>query len=228
MKYNREFVERYAVGTVEHRKIIVPALTTALGNVKGRTVLDLGCGNGRYARLLAQQGALVTGIDRNQNQLAQAIAQEQAEKLGIVYREADIRTARVENGTYDIALLMFVIVDVRTAATVKKLISVASHALKTGGLLVIADLHPHNINRENTLENFRAKNGKGYFDNGAEACSRARLEDGTELSFDPNFHYRLDFVLNTLVGKGFCLKKFLEPRYRVEFPTHMIIISRRM
>ena len=35
----------------------------ALGNLSGRRVLDIGCGEGRFCRLLAGLGAEVTGID---------------------------------------------------------------------------------------------------------------------------------------------------------------------
>ena len=35
----------------------------ALGNVRGKRALDIGCGEGRFSRLLAGLGAEVTGID---------------------------------------------------------------------------------------------------------------------------------------------------------------------
>lgn len=226
MKYNKEFVERLSVGTVDYDQIVLPALHAALGSVKGKKILDFGCGNGRYSRLFAQLGAQVTGIDKNENQLDLAIAKEQVEKLGIDYKSVDIRCSGIGRDSYDLVLLMFVIVDTHTPATVKEFISVASEILKRGGLLLIADLHPHNINRENEFENFTGKHGYGYFDNGAEASSRTWLNDGTAVSFHPNYHYRLDFILNTLADEGFCLKKFVEPQYRTAFPTHMLILAR--
>jgi 2-polyprenyl-3-methyl-5-hydroxy-6-metoxy-1,4-benzoquinol methylase len=51
------------LGDASRREILDPALETILGDVAGITVLDVGCGDGRYARLLASRGALVTGID---------------------------------------------------------------------------------------------------------------------------------------------------------------------
>ena len=37
--------------------------STPLGDVTGRTVIDLGCGEGRFSRMLAERSALVTGVD---------------------------------------------------------------------------------------------------------------------------------------------------------------------
>jgi len=226
VKYNKEFVERLSIGTVDYDEIIVPALRASLESVRGKKILDLGCGNGRYSRLFARLGAQVMGIDKNKNQLDLAIEREHVDRLGIDYKSGDIRSLGIGRDSYDVVLLMFVLVDTSTAAAVKDFISVASEILKRGGLLVIADLHPHNINRHNDIENVTPKGEYSYFDNGAEASSRTWLNDGTAVSFCPNYHYRLDFILNTLAEGGFCLRKFVEPEYRTAFPTHMLVLAR--
>jgi len=226
-RYNELFVDRYEIGTADYARLIAPVLTCELDDVRGKAVVDLGCGNGRYARLMASRGASVTGIDRSEAQLSRAIAREQRERLGINYIHADFCRLGNLKEVYDVALMMFVVVDTRCADTVRQAFSVAFCALRRGGIFVIADVHPHNINRKNAIEHFRARNRRGYFDNGTMACSDALLEDGTTLHFDPNFHYRLDFILNTLADQGFCLSKFIEPEFRVKFPTHMLLVLRR-
>ena len=35
----------------------------ALGNVAGKTVIDIGCGEGRFSRILSERSAVVSGID---------------------------------------------------------------------------------------------------------------------------------------------------------------------
>jgi ubiquinone/menaquinone biosynthesis C-methylase UbiE len=47
---------------------------TALGSLQGVHILDIGCGDGRMAALLAAQGALVTGVDTSAEQIALARA----------------------------------------------------------------------------------------------------------------------------------------------------------
>lgn len=51
-------------GDRSRREILDPALEKILGAVQGMRVLDVGCGEGRYARVLASRGACLTGIDQ--------------------------------------------------------------------------------------------------------------------------------------------------------------------
>jgi SAM-dependent methyltransferase len=44
-------------------EILDPVILRLLGNVEGKRLLDAGCGEGRLARLLAERGAQVSGID---------------------------------------------------------------------------------------------------------------------------------------------------------------------
>src|SRR3989344_1666975 len=46
-----------------HEKVIKPNLLRVLGDVKGKHVLDLACGEGFFARALFAAGANVTGAD---------------------------------------------------------------------------------------------------------------------------------------------------------------------
>jgi ubiquinone/menaquinone biosynthesis C-methylase UbiE len=46
-----------------------PLVTDLLGNLKGKSVLDYGCGTGIFSRFLASKGANVSGVDVSENMI---------------------------------------------------------------------------------------------------------------------------------------------------------------
>ena len=74
------YVERYTV-------------VELLGDLRGRTVLDLACGNGDYTRLCKRSGAAaVTGVDISREMIALAEAEERKNPLGCRYVWEDAAT----------------------------------------------------------------------------------------------------------------------------------------
>lgn len=74
-----------------------------------RTILDLGCGTGGHALLLAQRGYQVTGVDRSEEMLR--IARSKTAVSGqpsAVFHQGDIRTLDLGQ-TFDVAIAMFAV-----------------------------------------------------------------------------------------------------------------------
>ena len=71
-----------------------------LGNVEGRQICDLACGEGFLSRVLAERKAVVTGIDISENLLAHA--RRQSIGLPIEYLRDDAQSlAVVPDGSFD-------------------------------------------------------------------------------------------------------------------------------
>lgn len=66
----------------------------------GRTAVDLGCGLGRNARWLAQQGYRVTGVDLSPYAVAEAKRRTPADLT--TFLEADILRSPIPGGPYDL------------------------------------------------------------------------------------------------------------------------------
>ena len=60
-------------GTPHHKKILNPCVEKLLGDVRGKKLLDAGCGEGYLARYYAKKGAEVTAIDLSQRLIEMSV-----------------------------------------------------------------------------------------------------------------------------------------------------------
>ena len=59
-----DWISRIQDSETSHREAMLDGwMLDAIGDVADRNVIDLGCGEGRFSRMLAQRGAVVTGLD---------------------------------------------------------------------------------------------------------------------------------------------------------------------
>ena len=59
-----------------------PAFLAFIGDLRGRRVLDMGCGEGYNTRILARGGASMTGVDLSERMIALAQDDERRHPLG--------------------------------------------------------------------------------------------------------------------------------------------------
>lgn len=85
---------------LDHESWIRPAFER-LGAVRDRRVLDLGCGHGMAAVVLARRGARVTGLDLSAGYLAEARARAQANGVSINWVAADAERLPFSDASFD-------------------------------------------------------------------------------------------------------------------------------
>jgi SAM-dependent methyltransferase len=87
----------------------LPSFFRALGSVHGKRVLDVGCGDGFYARLVAEKGAeQIAGMDSSGEMIRLAEAAETERPLGIQYHVHDVTTMPVL-GSFDLVIAVNVL-----------------------------------------------------------------------------------------------------------------------
>ncbi|MDR6604444.1 SAM-dependent methyltransferase [Achromobacter deleyi] len=115
-----------------------PALRALMPHLRGRRILDLGCGFGWFCRWAEQQGAAeVLGLDVSQNMLARARATTQSDRIR--YQRADLEMLQLAPGGYDLAYSSLTLHYIEHLAD---LFATVYGALSPGGRFVFSAEHP--------------------------------------------------------------------------------------
>ena len=119
--------------------LVDPVLTELLGDVAGRVVLSLTCGQGQDARLLARLGATVTGVDVSEEMLRYARRHEGDDRR-ISYVQGDAQDlAMFADRSFDGVVCHMALMDIPGLALA---IASVARVLREGGWFVFSIVHP--------------------------------------------------------------------------------------
>jgi len=151
----------------EHRdkyrnELTDPAMLKAIGEPAGLAVLDAGCGEGYLSRILASNGATVTGVDSSARLIEAARTQNPADALPVSFDVGSVDELPYQDSTFDLVVCNHLINDLYDPS---KPISEFARVLRSGGRLIILMLHPCFYNKH--AERDQATNGmiaSSYFE----------------------------------------------------------------
>ncbi len=116
------------------------AVDTLIGEVAGKRICDLACGQGRIARQLADRGAHIVGVDISARLLAIARRYEETHPRGIEYVQADARNFdECVPGLFDGVVCFMALMDIPDLAPT---IHSVARILRPRGWFVFSILHP--------------------------------------------------------------------------------------
>lgn len=119
------------------------AMRTLLPPCKGIIALDAACGTGRYARLLAEQGAgQVIGIDQSAAMLARA--RELAvpgSDTEMVFKQGNLLDLPLADHSCDLAVVALALAHLETSQ-LNRAFTELRRVLKPGGVLLMSEMHP--------------------------------------------------------------------------------------
>ncbi|XIA67929.1 class I SAM-dependent methyltransferase [Bradyrhizobium sp. TZ2] len=115
-----------------------PAIRAMLPDVRGKRVVDLGCGFGWTSRWMREHGAAsVLGLDLSENMIGRA--KSNTNDSGIEYRIADLETLELAKAGFDLAYSALTFHYIRDF---DRLVRTIHRALTPGGNLVFTIEHP--------------------------------------------------------------------------------------
>src|SRR3989338_1391080 len=160
-----------------------------LGNIKGKKILDDGCGNGKVSRMLTKNGVYVYGVDKTPEQI------DTAKKVSsnILYFVGDM--AKLDEidlpKDFDIVISLMAFLYLDPEQFIQALVQIRGH-LKKEGRFVYANIHPSRYPGKLKVEDeFPTTNNKIF-----------------KTAF---YNHSLFFIKDAFVKNGFIIKNILEP-----------------
>lgn len=217
-----------------------------LGKLDGKTVLDLGCGEGYCARNYVRLGAAgVHGVDISPEMIQLAKANRTDARLTFECASIDefAGQAPLHHGRYDVVTAVFVS-NYLDSTQLSKLVEVAYDSLKKGGEFLLLHPHPHlPYLREsaNSGLKFDVQPDSSYFGSiGASHVGHILDLEGQKIEVRL-VHHTLEELFDNIVTSGFTLRRFRELRLELdiinawpalrgtnsEIPLHVMFVGKK-
>lgn len=174
-----------------------------LGNVKGKRILEVGCGGGQCSIALAKKGAICTGIDISKEQLKYAENLAEKNKVKIKFIKGDFQDlSRFKSSSLDIAFSAFAF---QYSPNLKKLFKQVYRILKKNGIFIFSLDHPF----YHLIDSKTHKIKRSYFKIG----KYEEVEVWPDRSKHKFVQYtrKVSDIFNSLVEAKFHVEKILEP-----------------
>jgi ubiquinone/menaquinone biosynthesis C-methylase UbiE len=224
-----------------HEQVIKPNLMEVLGELNGKHVLDVACGQGIFSREMHSRGAQVSGIDIAPELIEIA---KKTGPAGIHYVAASADRIPLPDSTFDIAICVLALQNIKNLSGT--LAQVAA-LLKQGGEFFIVLNHPaFRIPRRSgwgfdpaTKVQFRRLDG--YL---SESAHRIEMHPGSKRHITTiTYHRPLQSYVTQLAKHGFSVvsleewishrksekgpREEAENRARKEFPLFLMVKARK-
>lgn len=196
-----------------HEKVVYPNLLRLLGEVKGKKILDLACGQGQFIRMLAQAGANLIGVDLGKELIEIAEKKNGPYKFHVHYFASPSHDLyMIKSGTQDIAVCVLALQNIeKLADTIKEV----SRVLAQGGMLYMVINHPSFRNPRHTHWGYDEHEGIQYrrVDKYlSESKIKIDMTPGSkdDKKFTVSFHRSLQVYVKALAKYGLAITRLEE------------------
>ena len=208
---NDEFFEGYK--KLRERKVNannlfeIPVLTSMLPDLKGKRILDLGCGFGEHCMEYVKKGAVrVVGVDISEKMLK--VAREENADPKIEYINMPMEDIGQLKEEFDVAISSLAFHYVENFEAV---VADISKLLVSGGVFVFSQENPINTCHSGGDRWTRDENGNKLYMNLKNYSVEGKRESTWFVDNVVKYHRRFSTVVNNLADAGFIIEKMEEP-----------------
>jgi len=187
-------------------------LLELLGDVRGKSVLDMACGEGYYSRAFKRLGARrVVGIDLSSKMIELARAGEAESRLGVEYVVGDATTYKPDE-PFDIVAAAYLLNYADTREKLVAMCQAVSRSLRPGGRFVTVNNNP-----SQSPQRFAATEKYGFIKSAGEELRAGTpitytiLQDGSTFTFD-NYYLSISAHEQALESVGLRDVEWVAPR----------------
>ncbi len=172
-----------------------------LGNLKGKKVLEIGCGGAQCGIAMAKQGAKVTGVDISEKQLKFAKKLAEKNKVRIKFIQRDIVNLKpIKSNSQDIVFSAYALIYVDD---LNKCFKEVYRVLKKKGIFVFSLDHPF----DSMIDKKTMKVKRSYFKTG-------RYSEKYTHGVWVGYNRTVGDLFNWLIKAGFQVERIIEPDSR--------------
>lgn len=192
-------------GDPYRRFVMIPTILSLLPNVRGKSLLEIGCGNGILIPLLLKAGAItVVGVDIEQKLLD--IARSRLPRTIALYRKNVMEPFSLTEAPFDGAVSNFVLHEVEN---LQRPLQNIYGQLSQGAFFIMGVIHPAFLLGKWIINGDQAIQGYRSYFSGEEIVDG--YHDGKQSINFATYAYPVSTYVNTAVQVGFRIEKMVEP-----------------
>jgi len=190
--------------------------------LKGKKILDVGCGPGNLAKEMADLRASIVAVDQSEKWI-RICKKRHEESRNLKFLTADGgRLSFIQSKSVDAVVLNLVLPNVNSLNEVKRIFKEVGRVLKKGGIFIFSDLHPICVMTPKISPDRYQKYSRdfSYFKDGSVFVAGVVLnKDGKKKIEFKNRHWKLETYSRLLEQAGLYIYKLSEPTYSKRDPV---------
>ena len=192
---------------ISYSKVLIPAVFDVLGNYQGKRCIDIGCGSGNLAAMLAEKASFVTGVDLSRKMIGIA-RQEVGHLPNVEFAHSSIESFSKEykGPKFDVGVAHM---SLMTAPYLDEVTKAISALLKPKGILVCSITHPCFWNQYRNLEKEKDFNYWKPHDQKAKFIISLAEDALPELT--THYHRPLEYYVEQLLRNRLVIERLVEP-----------------